>query len=437
MTTRQKRIVFWGIVVIVIISFIGIRFNRLATRPQTLEMWGILDDPNNISSLLAKYHRLHPTIFVKYIAKNPETYNQDLLQAFASNKSPDLFMLPGNWLPTYKDKITPLNIKRDKVLNAKNLNELYPEVVNQELVRDGYLEGIPLYIDTLALYYNKSIFNYYNIALPPSSWEDVLKLVPRLRQITPQGKIKRAAIAIGTGHNTDWSSDILATLMMQKGSSVIDPQTKEITFAKPISIAGSSYGATTPGEEALGFYSQFANPRSRYYTWNSDLLSSLSAFTMGRAVMFIGYNQDQKMIKVHNPGLDYGIAPLPNFKGSLNKSNSAHVMTVVVSRHSAHQQTAWNLLKFLIQKNNAQYYFLQTKNPPARRDLIQENLNDPQVGVFISQILQGKVWYQIDFQKVPSIFMDMIDGVVRNNVSPSQAVRTAENRIYLLVQQNK
>ncbi len=436
-TPRQKNIVIFVVLIVLVIIFIGVKFHRTASRPVTLEMWGIIDDPQVISSLTTKYHRLYPNVSIKYSSKKQETYPQELLQAFASDKSPDVFMLFGNWLPLYEDKITPLNIQRDKILNLKTFNELYPEAAGQELIQGEYLKGIPLYIDTLSLYYNKDVFNYYNIALPPATWEEVLKLVPQLRKTSPEGQITKAAIAMGTGSNTNWSTDILAALMMQQGSSVIDPQTKQVTFQESRRESDSSYKMISPGEEALKFYTQFANPRSRYYTWGSEFLNSVPVFTMDGASMLIGYNRAQKIIKENNPGLNYGIAPLPHFANSSTNVNVASIMTLVVSKRSPHSQIAWDFLKFLAQKDNAQFYFLQTKNPPARRDLIQSYLTDPQAGVFIGQTLSSKTWYQPDFQQVFQIFNDMIDSVLKQGIDPARAIMNAADRINLIIKQNK
>jgi len=432
LTTHQKNIILWSIVIILFITFLGLKFHRASPRSATLEFWGTLDDPQVISSLITKFHHLYPNIHIKYTSKDSKTYYQDLLQAFASDKSPDMFMLLGNWLPLFGDKITPLNMQRDKVLTSRLFDHLYPEAAKEELVKGKDLEGIPLYIDTLALYYNKDIFNYYNIALPPSTWKELLQLIPRLRKIDSQGQIKRAAIALGTGHNTNWSTDIISTLMMQYGSSVVDPQTKKVAFNQYLSSPNGSYKAFSPGEEALKFYTQFSNPRSRYYTWNDGFPNSILAFTRGQTTMFIGYNRAQKVIKKYAPGLNYGIAPLPRLTNNPARVNNASIMTVVVSKRSPNSRAAWLFLKFLAQKDNAQFYFLQTKNPPARRDLIKEYLNDPQVGTFINQTLSSKTWYQFNFKQVAQIFTDMVDSVLRNNIAPSQAIMAAGERINLL-----
>jgi ABC-type glycerol-3-phosphate transport system substrate-binding protein len=153
--------------------------------------------------------------------------------------------------------------------------------------------------------------------------------------------------------------------------------------------------------------------------------------------MMLGYNQAQNAIQKEAPGLRYGIASFPYFSGNGEKINYARTMNLVVFNRSSHSKEAWQFLKYLSQKQHAQYYFLQTKNPPARRDLISLAINDSQVGIFASQILTSRDWYQIDSQEISTIFNDMIESVILQNISPSQAISTTASRINLLWQQKK
>ena len=286
-----------------------------------------------------------------------------------------------------------------------------------------------MYIDTLALYYNQDIFNYYNIALPPATWEEVLNLISRLRRINNQGQITRAAIALGSPYNVRWNFDIISTLMIQYGSNIVDIDTKAITFKNNLRINGKKI---LPGEEALKFYTQFSDSRSRYYTWNDNFTDSVIAFSKGETAMLIGYNQAQKIIKEYNPNLNYGIASLPQFTtNSPNKINYGDTMSLVVSQNSKHPEECWTFLKFLAQQNTSKFYYLQTKNPPARLDLIQDYVNEPVSGIFTRQILTSQNWHQYNFQEINQIFKEMIEDVTHKGKSPIQAIITAADRINL------
>jgi len=434
MTPRQKTILF--IVIGIVIGFIvlSILLRRQNPKPVSLEMWGVIDEPAVFTPFINSFQKNNPHISVHYIKKDPATYQNDLLKAFAANKAPDIFMLFGNWLPSYQGKIEPLNLKKDKDLNSLIISQTFPQVVQDDLVNNDFLLGIPLSIDTLALYYNKDIFDYYNIALPPKTWDEVVKLIPKLRKTNSQGQVTRAAIALGTSNNIDWASDILSELMMQLGSSMIDKTYQKVTFDEPVTQNGLKI---IPGEEALKYFTQFANPKSSLYTWNNSFPNAVSAFSQGKTAMIIGYNQAQNTIQKEAPGLRYSIASFPLLSSNKEKINYARTMNLVVFNRSSYLKEAWQFLKYLIQLDNSQYYFLQTKNPPARLDLISLAINDPQAGVFASQILTSRDWYQIDSQEISTIFNEMIESVVLQNIPPNQAISTAASRIELLRQQNK
>ncbi len=432
MTSRQKTIlrVIIGIIIGFIVLIIFSR--RRISKPISLEMWGVIDEPVVFTPLINSFQKNNRNISIHYVQKDSATYQDDLLKAFAANKAPDIFMLFGNWLPNYQDKIEPLNLKNDKDLNSLIISQTFPQVVQDDLVNNNFLLGIPLYIDTLALYYNKDIFDYYNIALPPQTWDEVVKLIPKLRKINSQGQVTRAAIALGTSNNIDWASDILSELMMQLGSSMTNKTYQTVTFNEPVT---QNDLRIIPGEEALKYFTQFANPKSSLYTWENGFSNSVSAFSQGKTAMIIGYNQAQNAIQKEAPGLRYSIASFPLLSSNKEKINYARTMNLVVFNRSSHSKEAWQFLKYLSQSNNSQYYFLQTKNPPARLDLISLAINDSQTGVFASQILTSRDWYQIDSQEISTIFNDMIESVILQNIPPGQAISTAASRINLLWQQ--
>ncbi|MFA5392569.1 MAG: extracellular solute-binding protein [Candidatus Paceibacterota bacterium] len=429
MTPRQKTIlrIVIGIFICFIILVIFLR--RQVPKPVSLEIWGIIDEPTVFAPLINGFQENNRNISVHYVQKDSATYQNDLLKAFADNKAPDIFMLFGNWLPSYQDKIEPLDLKSNKDLNSLIISQTFPQVVQDNLINNDFLLGIPLYIDTLALYYNKDIFDYYNIALPPKTWDEVVKLIPKLRKTNSQGQITRAAIALGTSNNIDWASDILSEFMMQLGSSMVDKTYQKVTFNESITQNGSKI---IPGAEALKYYTQFTNPKSPLYTWESGFPNSVSAFSQGKTAMIIDYNQAQNAIQKEAPGLRYGVAPFPLFS---SKINYARTMNLVVFNRSSYIKEAWQFLKYLSQSNNSQYYFLQTKNPPARLDLISLANNDSQAGVFANQILTSRDWYQIDSQEISIIFNNMIESVILQNISPSQAISTAASKIELLWKQ--
>lgn len=426
LTYQQKKIISIAagvLIFIVVLSF----FRKKPPKQTSLEIWGIYDEPEIWYQIISEFNKSYPYIKIKYTLKDQQSYQEELLQAFAENKAPDIFMVLGDWLPKYQNKIEPLDLKKDKELNLKYFEDYYPEVIIKELVQNNQLLGIPLSVDTLALYYNKDIFNYFNIALPPKTWEEIIELIPTLRQIDISGNLKRAAIALGTSNNVSWFNDILSALIMQNGGTVVDPTNSFFTLNEKDS-----------GIKALKFYTQFADFKNKNYTWNESKINSILAFAKSYTVMAIGYEKAYNYIKTQNPQLNFGIVSFPQFKDSPLKINYASTTNLVVNNriNTYKQQAAWIFLKFLIQPQISENYYLLTHHPPARRDLIAKYLNDPTRGVFISQILSSRSFYQFDSEKIKDIFAEMISQINNKKTDYKQTIDQANQKLNFLWSQS-
>lgn len=422
LTNQQKKIIAIVAFVLIFIVIIAL-FRKRAPKAVSLEMWGLYDEPQGWYQIISEFNKYYPHIQIKYTLKEPQSYREDLLQAFAENNAPDIFMVLGEWVPSYRNKISPLDLKKEKEVNLKYIQDNYPEVVIKELVQENKLWGAPLSVDTLALYYNKDIFNHFNIALPPKTWEEIIKLIPTLRQLDLNNNLKRSAIALGTANNVNWFSDIFSALIMQKGGTIVDPSNSYFNFNEK-----------NTGIEALKFYTQFADLKNQNYTWNENKINSLLAFAKSNTVMVLGYERAYNYIKNQNPQLNFGIAPFPQFQDSPLKINYASTINLVVNNrsNSYKQQAGWLFLKFLMNPQISEQYFLLTGHPPARRDLVAKYLNDPVRGVFVSQVLSAKSFYQFDSEKIKAIFQEMISQVNKKKINYKEAVDNAVQKLNFL-----
>lgn len=426
LTFQQKKIISIVIFVLIFIVVLSL-FRKRTPKPVSLEMWGLYDEPQIWNQLISEFQKYYPHININYTLKDSQSYHEDLLQAFAENKAPDIFLVLGEWLPRYYNKISPLNLKQEKEYNLKYIQDNYPEITIKELVQKNTLLGAPLSIDTLALYYNKDIFNHYNIALPPKTWEEIIDLIPTLRNLDLNNNLKRGAIALGTANNINWATDILSALIMQKGGTIIDSNYNIFNFDQK-----------NEGIEALKFYTQFADLKNKNYTWNENKINSILAFTKSYTTMILGYERAFNYIKTQNPQLNFGVSAFPQFKNSPLKINYASTINLVVNKRSNYQkqQASWLFLKFLMTPQISENFYLLTGHPPARRDLIAKYLNDPIRGVFVSQALSAKSFYQFDSEKIKDIFKEMIVQINRKQQDYKEAVDQAVQKLNFLWEQS-
>ena len=77
----------------------------------------------------------------------------------------------------------------------------------------------------------------------------------------------------------------------------------------------------------------------------------------------------------------------------------------------------------------AEVYVAENWKPAARRDLIEKQKDEVELGVFAKQNLFASSWYQKDPLAIEAILAEMIDQVNIGGLSISQALNSAVKRI--------
>jgi len=418
-----------AMIVLMIVNAVNFNPNRRnnALQSADLKIWGLWDDSSIIDTYISDFRKQYSNIKLEYRKFTPQEYEAELVNALAENRGPDIFAMHHTWYSKHKNKLAPMP---EEVMTLKDYKERFVDVVYDDFVVDGKIYGIPFYTDTLALFYNKDAFNDAGIANPPKTWKEVQDIVPKLTKIDKNGNINQSGIALGTGDNINRSPDILSILMIQTGAQMTNPNDyTKITFAQGRSQSGQNINSA---ELALTYYIDFANPRKSVYTWNSTLNNSIDAFYEREVAMMIGYSYQVEAIKAKAPRLNFALAPLPQVSLESGLANYANYWGYGVSSQSKYSKEAYTFLKFMTEKEQSQKYFLETKRPTPRRDLVDIQSQDLDYGVFSKQILQAKTWRQPDNNTVDKIFIDMINNVNSGLFSYSRAISQAQTQIQTL-----
>jgi ABC-type glycerol-3-phosphate transport system substrate-binding protein len=160
-------------------------------------LWGTLDQ-QTMQGLLDELHTQDKSIEgVTYVQKDSATYNADLINAMASGSGPDLFMIAGEDLFSFSDKV--LTIPYSIVPQGSFLAS-YVEESQLFLNSQGEL-ALPFTLDPLVMYWNRDLFASAGIASPPKFWNDFLTLAPKITSLDTRSNIKTSAVAIGEWRN--------------------------------------------------------------------------------------------------------------------------------------------------------------------------------------------------------------------------------------------
>ncbi|MFH0969828.1 MAG: extracellular solute-binding protein [Patescibacteria group bacterium] len=436
-----------------------------------LEVWGVFDNSDSLDKIAGEYKKINPHIGeIKYRKFTVDSYSGDLINALASGQGPDIFWIHNTWGPSFKDKVEPVP---DFLLGEKEFRDNFVDVVAQDFLMDGKIYALPLSVDSLALYYNKDIFNSQGITSPPKTWEEFNDVVRKTTKFDQNGNIMQSGASIGTAYNINRSTDLLSLLMLQNGVKMTNDEHTEATFDKVVNVGNNSIKA---GENALDFYAQFAKRNSSLYAWNPKLHYSIDAFYEGTSAMMINYSWQYNAIKSKNSKLNFAVTSVPQ-NSSNSPVNYANYWSMTVSKNKVLSQDqkaklaengltegnyndvrireAWEFLKYLTVKSNgnvtlynnlsgntasfvvkeepAEIYLKDTNKPSARRDIIEKQKKDPFLSPFAYGNLIAKSWYQVDPVQIEKILGQMIDSVNLGQSITYEALKLGANRVTQLM----
>lgn len=393
----------------------------------TLKVWKPFVDSDKMGVLISAYKKAHPNVTIEYTKKNIENYEGDLLNALAAGNGPDIFSINNTWVPLYLDKIEPAP---DKLYSLKEYKDAFVDVLYDDLVIDSKIYGTALWVDSLALYYNKDLMGTAGIATPPKTWGDLERDSQRIVQQNAAGYFEQSGTAIGTYQNVNRAVDIVYLMMLQAGAMPWSSDGRSPQFASSISKNGKNYN---PGVDAVDFYTSFANPSSQNYNWNLESDYSIDAFANGRAAFLYGYSYTRAQIYSKAPNLNYDVAPAPQYALGQPSVNYASYFAEVVSKQSKNKAAAWDFLKFITSQQALETYYAKDKQPSSRRDLIEKQTQDLDIGVFAHANLTAKSFFKFDEAKVDGIFGDMLNSILLNGDSVQSALSRAQSQVSAVV----
>lgn len=436
LTQKQGIIIFGailGVLIIVAVFYFGLRPSTQSQKV-TLTAWGT--DPKNVFEDLAGAYKTASGIdlTLNYTQIDPASYNAKLLNAFAAGNGPDFFEIGNHDLPRWLSVVTPIPKSLATTFNATTMQNDFPTAVAQDFIHTptggtSQIYALPLSLDTLALFYNKDLFDSANIVYPPKTWDDFDADVVSLRTLNNQGQLTQAGAAIGGSEaSIANASDLIFLLMLQNGTTMTYNDS-----SASFNSGGQSGG--NPGLAAFNFYLQFGNSASPYYTWNDGLGDAVQNFISEKTAMMFGYASDATAIRQKAPFLNFSVAAMPQPGNATVAVNYPKYMGLAVVRQSALSAAAWQFIIFAAANTSGEaVYTKDTGEPPASRAYIAANLNDPTYGVFASQALTARSWYQADPDQINAIMNTAIENVLNGSTNSAQALATAQNSVTAIMQ---
>jgi ABC-type glycerol-3-phosphate transport system substrate-binding protein len=417
----------------------------------TLEFWNVFDTSEEVKPLLEDF-TANTGIKVNYRNfTDLEEYKQTLLLELAAGEGPDILAIHDSWISKYRNLLTPLPTELG--YSPKNVEVEFVDAVKQAVVFEEEIPesdkekgrvpkiqvlGLPMYVETLALYYNQSFFR--NIlskpyAAPELTWggvrDDSTELT--VKDNLDLDGFKLSGIALGRMDNISRGLDLFYNIYKQFGGADLQNADKE----SKRDSKGNSYN---PFTTAVEFFTGFTNPENKEYCWSGRIAADypekeLVAFARGEVAMIGGYSYYYEEIKnlieqLQKAGQktilteDVKIAPIPQLydpRSGNPKSAVADFFALAVAKSSKNPFASWQLILSLTNRETQTKYHEATNKPTSRRDLIQVQEEDPLYGVFAEQAVFASVLPIPDDEKYNAAITQRINAVANGELSLREA----------------
>lgn len=412
-----------------------------AIRPVTLTYWTVFDNVDQLREFAKQYKQIRPYVTIDIQRVRYDEFENRFVNALADDVAPDIVSIQNTSLQKYSPRLMPMpasvqvanitikgkysqetvvTLENNPMPNPRWIRSQLAGVVGDDVIINDRVIGLPLAVDTLALYYNKDLLDRSGVPVAPQTWTDFFDAVKQSTSFDEDGNILQSGVALGTGRTVDNAFDILSMLMLQNGVRM--SVGNQVLFSEGLQQAVDNH----PTLQALRFYTDFAEPTKEVYSWNNELGDALSSFVRGKSVFFLGFAYDKDRIRAQAPQMNLEVIPIPQLNPG-QPTNIANYWVQTVVRKTQNPNEAWDFIRFITNEENIKTYVGTTGQVSPYRSQIAEQQQDELLGPFANQALFAKNWYtgrNIDVTR--RAFEDMIEQYLVPFSGQNRAKRDAE-----------
>jgi ABC-type glycerol-3-phosphate transport system substrate-binding protein len=388
-------------------------------------IWGTFDNPD-ITKVFSDATDTPTTreLTVSYVKKDQATYQQALIEAFANGTGPDLFFLPSSMIvknESFVYKIPYVSYPQ------KTFQDSFVDGADVFLASDGVI-GFPVVVDPMVLYYNRDLLSNESIATVPTTWDQLFSLNSQLTKKKDNGTILQSMIALGNFDNVSHAKDIIATLLLQNGDSIMKRNTTGVESVFSVSTSGASI---SPAEAVMNFFTGFSTASDSSYSWNRALPKSIDQFTGGKLAFYLGRASELFKIQSVNPNLSFDVADILQTKGAPKKT-FGEFYALSVNKNSKNLTTAFTVAGMLSSGDNAKNLANTLSLPPTLRSLLAVKPSDPYLYTFFNQAIISRAWLDPNTDASDGVFRELVENILSGKLSTTDAIGKASSQLGLI-----
>jgi multiple sugar transport system substrate-binding protein len=297
----------------------------------------VFGDPAELAvfqEVVKTYGAVNPNVKVNlnYVPAQGDHMNR-LLASFAAGTPPDVFLINYRRYGQFAAKgvLEPLGnyLAESPTLKA---SDYYTQSMGA-FTYDGTLQCIPQNISSLAVYYNKDLFQKYNVALPTATWtwQDFLSAAKALTKDT-DGDGRMDSHGLGT----DLQLIRLAPFIWQHGGEIVDNYQKPTRLLLDEALA----------RDAIQFFMDLSLVHRVAPTEPEIQAESGSdRFINGKLGMWLGSRADTPTFRQSIKNFTWDVNPLPREKQAATILHSDAYCVAAASKNKA---ATWDFIQYAL-----------------------------------------------------------------------------------------
>lgn len=391
-----------------------------------LSLWGTLPQ-RSMNDIVSEMNQSDGDLYrINYFEKSPSSYEEEIVNALASGKGPDFWIVSQDIALKSKDKLYLIPFvaypERNFLDNFADASELLIDEKSESFL------GLPFLIDPIVLFWNKNLFSSEGVSRPPRDWDEFTEAAQSLTRKNENGNIVQSGTALGEFSNINNAKDILAMMIMQAGNPIV---TKDSYGKLKAVLNEKTVTANDPAISSAKFFSGFSNPVRNAYSWNKALPLAVNAFAKESLAMYFGYASEAEIIKDKNPHLNFDIAETPQLKDSKNKLTFGRLYFLAIMKNAsaAKKQAAFGAMVAMTTQPFAKAFAESVGMSSARRDILAEKSSDAYFGIVNKSAVMSRAWLEPDGKETRAIFNEMMESITSGSLSASDATGRAKNKL--------
>ncbi|OAH15672.1 extracellular solute-binding protein [Streptomyces jeddahensis] len=337
-----------------------------ADGPVTITWWDTSNATNEAptyKTLIKQFEKANPDIKVKYVNVQFDQAENKFDTAAGSKGAPDVLRSEVGWTPAFAKKSYLLPLDGTEALADKD--KFQPNLIKQAQY-EGKTYGVPLVTDTLALVYNKELFEKAGITEPPATWDDL--------------KSAAAKIKDKTGVDGYWGSTqsyYAQSFLYGEGTDTVDVDAKKITVKSDAAVKG--YKTWLSLFDGKGLHKADTTADAYAHIQDAFVSGKVAAIIQGPWEITNFYKGSAFKDKSN-----LGIATVPaGSSGKAGAPTGGHNLSVYAGSDKAHQEASLKFVKFMTSAKSQEQIALKNSTLPTRDDAYTAEVKaDPGIAGF-------------------------------------------------------